>query len=62
MEPAVLRGSHYWSKATVIRSVSVSDAILSSPKTIVHKTSDTVQTIVECVYVCVQDSNATQQA
>ena len=35
MELVVLRGFHYWSKATVTLCVSVSAATLFSPKTIV---------------------------
>ena len=53
MELVVLRGFHYWSKATVTLCVSVSAATLFSPKTIVISDIDTNQCLVYCINRCV---------
>ena len=53
MELVVLRGFHYWSKATVTLCVSVSAATLFSPKTIVISDINTNQCSVYCINRCV---------
>ena len=51
MELAVLRGFHYWSKATVTLCVSVSAVTLFSPKTI---SASDINISLYCIqYVCV---------
>ena len=53
MELVVLRGFHYWSKATVTLCMSVSAATLFSPKTIVISDINTNQCSVYCINRCV---------
>ena len=57
MELVVLRGFHYWSKATVTLCVSVSAATLFSPKTIVISDINTNQCSVYCINRCVLCTN-----
>ena len=62
VELAVLRGFHYWSKATVTLCVSVSAVTLFSPKTIAASDIITHQYFIVlytvCVCVCNNNSNS----
>ena len=53
MELALLRGFHYWSKATVTLCMSVSAVTLFSPKTIAASDINTHQYFIVLYTVCV---------